>query len=278
MVCNAAFEHFCSSFSYLGIEIRAVRILYFKQPTHMIYSRDALADRLAVFDIKLIEKSSRTGLHGMAESDRLHAGIPAEPGCKLSHGIGIVEEICVRADFFHIVGEILEDGNSAQGSKNSADAVRIRDSLAKSVFFRHFEIDYRARIVETDLNGVYNKISPAKCIFALLNAEIFADRRAVLVYIPIERRDHEIRLFESLGVDVIQRDIALAQSGSEHNIAKDILCKHGASGTHKSYFHKGPLFCYFFIRFYYNCCFSRCLHIFKLRRKFARSAAELLFS
>ena len=190
MVRNAAFEHFCSSFSYLGIEIRAVRILYFKQPTHMIYSRDALADRLAVFDIKLIEKSSRTGLHGMAKSDRLHAGIPAEPACKLSHGIGIVKEICVRADFFHIVGEILEDGNSAQSSENSADAVRIRDSLAKSVFFRHFEVDYRARIVETDLDGVYNKISPAKCVLALLDAEIFADRRAVLVYIPIERRDH----------------------------------------------------------------------------------------
>ena len=58
MVCNAAFEHFCSSFSYLGIEIRAIRILYFKQPAHMIYSCDALADRLAVFDIELIEKSS----------------------------------------------------------------------------------------------------------------------------------------------------------------------------------------------------------------------------
>ena len=123
MVCNAAFEHCCSSFSYLGIEICAARILYFKQPTHMIYSSDALADRLAVFDIKLIEKSSRAGLHGMAESDRLHTGISAEPASKLSHRIGVVEEICVRTDFFHVVGEILEDGNSAQGSENSADAV-----------------------------------------------------------------------------------------------------------------------------------------------------------
>ena len=123
MVCNAAFEHCCSSFSYLGIEICAVRILYFKQPAHMIYSRDALADRLAVFDIKLIEKSSRTGLHRMAESDRLHTGISAEPAGKLSHGVGVIEKICVRADFFHIVGEILEDGNSAQGSENSANAV-----------------------------------------------------------------------------------------------------------------------------------------------------------
>ena len=59
----------------------------------------------------------------MAKSDRLHAGISAEPASKLSHRIGVVEEICVRTDFFHIVGEILKNGNGAQGSENSADAV-----------------------------------------------------------------------------------------------------------------------------------------------------------
>ena len=61
---------------------------------------------------------------------------------------------------------------TAAAAEDAANAERIPNGLAQTVFFRNFKIDDRAGVVQAHLNGVHHKGSAPQGLFAVLHARI----------------------------------------------------------------------------------------------------------
>ena len=197
--------------------------------------------------IQLLEKARNTALNAVTESDRLDTRVSLHISRKNCHGIRVVQEPSVRADLFHIPREILEHVNGAHSAKDSADAERVGDSLAQTVLFRHFKVDDGARVVKSDLNSVDHEIRAAQSVPSVLDAKVFVNSRASLIYRSVHRGDEQIRFLKAFAVNVIKCYLHIVEGVAHHSVAKDVFGENGASRAHKCDLHNLTSFRVFLI-------------------------------
>ena len=204
----------------------------------MVNARNQLGADLLVIHIEAREKIFRTDLHAVAKTDGLDLRISLHISRDDRHRVGVIEEPGVGADLLHIAGEVTQHVNGAQTAENSADAEGVGNGLAQTVLFRYLEIYDGAGVVKSHLNGVYNEIGIAQSVLAVLDAEEFANESASVVIFFVQRIHHHVGLLESVAVNIVERDLAFAERGSQKNVTEHVFTEYGAACTHKGDFHK----------------------------------------
>ena len=242
----------------------------------MIDACNLLIDRLLILDTERAQKSAGASLHTMAKADRLNAGIALHIAGENCHGVGIVEEPRIGADLLHVTGKIRHDGNGTQSAEDTADAQRVSDGLTQAVFLGNLKINDGTGLVQADLNGVYNEVCAAQRFLAVFYAQIFGDLGTVLIDITVERGDHDVGLLQTLGINVVQRHLKVAQSLGKHGIAQNVFSEYGAASTHKrnlSHMRYSPLrLISVSIHWYRTCIIAEVFWFFKsLTGKFRRA-------
>ena len=169
----------------------------------------------------------------MAQAHSLHIGVALHVAGEHGHGVGVVQEQGVGADRFHVFGKIPQHGDGAQRTHDAADSQGVADGLAQTVFLGNLEIRHRAGLVQAHLDGVHHEVGAPEGLPAVLHAQISLDDGAVLVGIFVDCAEDDLRFLQALGVDVIQCDLALAQSGRAHAVPQYIPGKHRAASSHK---------------------------------------------
>ena len=131
----------CTTFDF-GVEIVAVLIENLKQPSHVVNARDFGLNGTWI-DVKSenVEKSGGTDLHAVAKTNGLDLCVALHIARKDRHGIGVVEEPRVGANLFNILCKALHNVNSAQTPHNTANAERVANGLAQTVFLWNLEVD-----------------------------------------------------------------------------------------------------------------------------------------
>ena len=216
-----------------------------QQPRHVVDTGDLPCDGIVFFPkAELTKKMLRADLHGMAEADGLDAAFADQEAREDGHWIRVVEEPCTRADGLHVVRKTFEHGNRAQGAEDAADADRVADCLAETVFFRNFEIRDGGGFVAADLNGVDDKVRVFQSGLPLLDAQMGGDDGTFVIDVLVEIFEHELGLMETLGINVIEGDVAVPQAVREHGVADDVFGEDGAACAHEGDFrHDVTLLC-----------------------------------
>ena len=73
------------------------------------------------------------------------------------------------------------------------------------------------------------------------------DGGAAFVDIFVDCGQDDVRVIQTIPVNVVQRDLCVAQSRGAHAVTQDVSCKYGAAGAHKRNFYhdNSPLFLHF---------------------------------
>ena len=129
----------------------------------------------------------------------------------------------------------------AESAEEAADAKCVRDGLAEAVFRRNREINgFRNRVVPY-ADGVDGEIRPAKGFLTVFDAAVGLDGRLVAVDVAVQRREHRLRFFQPLRVDVIEGDFRVLQGGGAEDVAKDVFAENGAASAEECDFCHGGL-------------------------------------
>ena len=186
----------------------------------------------------------RADLHGMAKADSLDAAFADQETREDGHWIRVVEEPCARADSLHVVRKTFEHRNRAQGAEDTADADGVADRLAEAVFFRNFKVRDGGGLIAADLDGVDDKVRVLQSGLALLDAQVGGDDGTFVIDVLVEIFEHEFGLMETLGINVIEGDIAVPQAVRKHGVADDVFGEDGAACAHEGDFrHDVTLLC-----------------------------------
>ncbi|MMZ60065.1 hypothetical protein D1872_221370 [compost metagenome] len=141
------------------------------------------------------------------------------------HRIRIIEEPGIGAYLLNIPGKVKHDRNRAQVAEDPADAQRVANRLTQSVFFRHFKIGDRTRVIPADLNGVNDVFGAAQRRFAVA---VGLDGAAA----P-QRCRHAVkqtfRVAQALGVNIEQRKLEPLQRFRQHHIPQHIFDEYRTS-------------------------------------------------
>ncbi|OPZ10311.1 MAG: hypothetical protein BWZ10_02411 [candidate division BRC1 bacterium ADurb.BinA364] len=212
-----------------------------QQPAHMVDAGGLplqLVHPVLVFveHARGVEQSPGADLDRMAQADILDAAGLLERHAQQRHRIGVIQKPGVGADGLDVPREIEHHGNGAKAAENPSDAQRVGDGLAQAVFLGNLEVDHGARLVAADLNGVDDEIGVAQRRPAHLDSVIGGDFRAAFVDVFVQRLKHHRRFLEPLGVDIVERELAVAQGGSQQTVAHDVLGEDRAAGPHEGDF------------------------------------------
>ena len=221
------------------IQIHAV-LAHFQQPGHVVDARDLPLYLLVIFHVQLAQQALAADLHAVAKAHGLDAGGALHGAAQHGHGIGIVQKQGVRANLFHIPGEVQHHRDGAQGAEDAADAQGIGDGLAKAVALGHLKVDDRAGLIAAHLDGVDHIIGAAQGILALLHAQIGLDFGLAAV-VAVDGLQHQFGLIQPLSVNIVQRDGGILQSRGHHTVAQHVFGKNRAASTHKGNFRHGNL-------------------------------------
>ena len=183
----------------------------------------------------------------MAETHRFDLCITLHITGQNGHGIGIVEEKCIRADLFHISCKSFQYRDRPKSSHDPANSQRICDGLLQTVFLRDLKICHGTGLITTHLDRIYNKCCIPQSIFSVFHPKIGLDDGSSLVYVLIDGGKNDPGILQALLVDVIKCDLAVLQGRSAHTVSQYISCKNRASSSHKSDFHCDSSFflCFF---------------------------------
>ena len=217
------------------IKIVAFPVADVQQPRLMVDSRDQRANARVIFHLKPREQLLCAYLHAVAQADGLHRRIALHVAGQHGHGVGVIQKPCIGADGGHIIRKILQNRNRAQRAKNTANAQRVANRLAKAIFFRHFKIRYRTRLVQPHLNGVYHIRRAAKRIPAVFVAKIRGNHR-MTAHVVVQRRQHPAAVFQPRRINIIQGKFAVFKHRREHAVAHHVLDENTGSRAHKDNF------------------------------------------
>ena len=81
----------------------------------------------------------------------------------------------------------------------------------------------------------------AKGFLSVFDAAVGFDGRLVAVDVAVQRREHRLRFFQPLRVDVIEGDFRVLQGGSAEDVAKDVFAENGAASAEECDFCHGGL-------------------------------------
>jgi len=176
-------------------------------------------------------------LNAMAEADVVDRRCAADSPGDDRHWVDVIEQPCIGADLFHIVGNVKEHRDRAQSAHDPADAQRVGNRLAQTVLPGNVEIDHRRRTIPTDLEHRDHIICPIKCGTAVggcLDDRVRAESQSESL------GDNACR-FQPLLVDIMQGDPRIGKLPISQDIAKQVLGKHRASCADKCDFgHRTP--------------------------------------
>ena len=221
-----------------GIQIHAVLVFDLQQPAHVVDTGDQLFTAFQlIFHTQFLQQVLGANLYAVAQTNGLHAGVALHVTGQHSHGIGVVQEQCIGTYLFHVAGKISHNRNGTQGTHDTADTQGIADGLAQAVFLGHFKVDNGTGVVQTNLNGVNNKVGTAQRLFTVFNAQVALDLAIAALGLSHGFQNHAA-LFQALCIDIIQGKNAVAQHFAAHSIADNVTGKYGTAGTHHCNFHR----------------------------------------
>ena len=134
----------------------------------------------------------------------------------------------MRAQLGHLVAERQHDRDGAQRAEDPADSQGVADRLAQAVGGRDLEVEQGGRVA-ADLDHVDHVVGAVERAAAVemgLDARLCAERRGGVA-------GHRLGDREPLGIDVVKRDLAVAQLGEREDVAQQVLGELDASRTHE---------------------------------------------
>ena len=168
----------------------------------------------------------------MAQAHGLDAGEPEHRAGQHRHGVGVVEEPGVRADFLHVPGEVQHHRDGAQRPEHAADAQRVRDGLLEAVLLRDLEVGDGAGLVAAHLDGVDHVVRALERSLAVFHAQVSLDAGPGAV-VSVDGLEHRGGFGQPRGVHVVERDDALLERRGHHAVAQHVLGKYGRARAHK---------------------------------------------
>ena len=142
------------------------------------------------------------------------------------HGVGVVEQPGMWAEFGHVRADGEQNGDRAQGAEDGAHPARVGDRLPQAVLLRDLEVR-QGRFVHADLDHVDGEIGALESAAAI---EMGFDlrRRAQLLVGPL---GHRFGGGETLAVYVVQRDGGVGQLGEREYVAEQVACELDTAGA-----------------------------------------------
>ena len=138
-----------------GIEVAPATIntlFEIQEEGDMVDPRHAVAD-IRHRNVEVMRQLEQCVRHRMAQTDSPDIRKPFPDGPAIDrHRVHILQHHRVRAELFHVGTEVPQEGHGAKPAHDPADAERVGDGLAKSVFLRDLEIGDCAGLVAADLH------------------------------------------------------------------------------------------------------------------------------
>ena len=223
----------------LRIQVHAV-FFYLQQPALVVYAGDLGLYGLVVLHAQLAQQCGGAYLHAVAQAHGLDIRVALHVAGQHGHGVGVVEEEAVGGDFFHVPGEITHHGDGPQRPEYAAYAQGVGDGLLKAELLGDLEVRDGAGLVAAHLYGVNYEVRALKGGLAVFRTQIGFDPGGIakpLVY----GFEHELALFQTLGVHVVQRDVGVGEGGCEQAVTQHVFGEHGGTRAHECDFrHKLP--------------------------------------
>ena len=186
-----------------------------------------------VLHAQFLQQEFRAHLDAVAQAHGFDARVPLHVAGEHGHRVGVVEEKGIRADFLHIPGEVVHDGNGAQGTHDTANPQGIADGLAQTVLLGYLEVDDGAGVIEAHLDGVDYESGPPEGFLPIFNSQIGGDL-PVSALGPVHGGDDLKALLQADGIDVVQSEFPVPEGLGTHAVSQHIADKHGAARAHKS--------------------------------------------
>ena len=231
-----------------------------QQPGHVIdagdFSEDVLALPLSGVEAERVQKRRDAALDGVAQTDRPDRRTLQHGAGQDRHRIGVVEEPGVRTDLFQLMRKIQHDGNRAEGAEDSADAERVGDRLAQTIFFRDFEVDHRRGLVSADLDGIDDKIGVLQRFLPVCRSEIAFDRRPAVVDAVIQSGKNLFGFLQTGCINVVQCNFRILESFPVHAVAQHVFDEDRAAGSHESDFYAVCHFRFLFFGWFESAFFA----------------------
>ena len=104
-------------------------------------------------NVEVVRQLEQCVRYRMAQPDGPDIRKPFTDGPAIDrHRVHILQHHRVRAELFHIGTEVPQERHGAKSAHDTANAERVGDGLAKSVFLRDLEIGDGAGLVAADLH------------------------------------------------------------------------------------------------------------------------------
>ena len=134
----------------------------------------------------------------------------------------------MRAQLGHLVAEREHDRGRAQRPEDAADAQGVADRLAQAVGGGDLEVEQGGRVA-ADLDHVDHVVGAVQRPAAVemgLDARLGAEHAGRVA-------GHRLGDGQPVGVDVVKRDLAVAQLGEREDVSQQVLGELDASRTHE---------------------------------------------
>ena len=148
------------------------------------------------------------------------------------HRVHILQHHRVRAELFHVGTQIPQEGHGTKPAHDSADAQRVGDCLAKTVFLRYLEIGNGTGLVATDLHRDDDKIGSVQRLAPRGGG---ADGGADLQCFDNAFGD-KFGFGEPLLINIHQRDFSIAERRHQQCVAKKVPQEDGGACSDKGNF------------------------------------------
>ena len=183
----------CCPSADLRVQVVAVFVMQFQQPSHMIDTGDQFSSAFQlVFHAQFFQQFLRTYLYAVAQTYGTDLCVSLHIAGQHRHRVSVVQKQGVRAGFFHISGKFFHHRDSTKCTHDTADPQCICDSLTQTVFFRDLKVGDGARIIAAYLDRIHYKVGIPQSLFSVFHTEIGFDRCSGLVDILIDRAEDDL--------------------------------------------------------------------------------------
>ena len=144
----------------------------FQQPCLVIDTGNFPLNGLVISHAEFVEKGGGAYLNAVAKPYGLDFGEAQHRAGQHCHGVCVVQEPGIGADFFHVPGEVHHHRDGAESTEHSADAQGIGDRLFQTVFLGDLKVCDGAGIISADLNGIDHIVRALQGGFSVFHPEI----------------------------------------------------------------------------------------------------------
>ena len=135
----------------------------------------------------------------------------------------------LRAASLHLLGEIEQHGDGAQGPENAADPQRVGDGLPQTEGFRHLEIGNCAGPIAPHLDHVEHIIRLVQRLPDILGGQHLGRHRQGIA----DAAGDDVRDAQPLRIYIVQPYLAAGECGVQQDVAEQVFGEHGAARPQK---------------------------------------------